>query len=485
LKTLLIVILSVVGTVGLLGGAAALFKGASGAGSMAGPGGPNGQPINVRTERATRGALIEIVSVPGEVQPEPQLKVPISPRVAARIVELPFKEWDKVTKGDPKANPPIPPSVLVRLDAKDLEASLRSVKARYAAQEAQVIVTRAHIDSQRATIDAADVSLKDAQRDLARQKELLESKDVSQSVVDTAQTKVDEQLARLSASRHDLVAAEQELVVLQHQLVAAEAEVAKAQEDLNYTVITSPIDGMVTRVRMKVGELAVVGVENSSLTNIMEVADLTKMVMLARVDENNVASLKIGQRATVRMAAYKNENFEGTVESIPPSLADSGRGNPYGGDDMSYFEVRIRLDLKGRRIYSGLSADADIETNRHEGVRVPSQCVLGRPLDALPDEIRKSPAVQKDKAVASVVFRLVDGKAVATPVVVGPSDETHTLIKQGLDDGAEVIAGPFKVLDTLQHDQKVNKQESPATTQPTTKPTTSPGAAAPATTRAS
>src|SRR4029079_11958268 len=136
------------------------------------------QPITVRADGAARGALVEIVSVPGEVQPEPQLKVPISPRVAARIVDLPFKEWDKVTKGDPNANPPIPPSVLVRLDAKDLEATLRSVKARYAAQEAQVIVTNAHIDSQRATIDASEVSLKDAQRDLARQKDLLESKDV-------------------------------------------------------------------------------------------------------------------------------------------------------------------------------------------------------------------------------------------------------------------------------------------------------------------
>src|SRR4029079_12393667 len=140
------------------------------------------QPITVRADGAARGALVEIVSVPGEVQPEPQLKVPISPRVAARIVDLPFKEWDKVTKGDPNANPPVPPSVLVRLDAKDLEANLRSVKARYAAQEAQVVVTNAHIDSQRSQITMSDASLKDAKRDLERQQSLYTSKDVSQSI---------------------------------------------------------------------------------------------------------------------------------------------------------------------------------------------------------------------------------------------------------------------------------------------------------------
>src|SRR4051794_4224990 len=156
---------------------------------MAGPSGPNGQPINVRTDRATRGSLVEIVSVPGEVQPEPQLKVPISPRVAARIIELPYKEWDTVTKGNPNANPPIPPSVLVRLDAKDLEASLRSVKARYAAQEAQVIVTDAHIASQRSQIASAEATLKDAKLDLERRGKLHVGEDITQTDIDHLQTK--------------------------------------------------------------------------------------------------------------------------------------------------------------------------------------------------------------------------------------------------------------------------------------------------------
>lgn len=470
MKTIAIIVVAVLGLLGLGGVLVAHFSKMAAAG---------GETTEVRVERATRGPLVEVVSVPGEVQPEPQLRVPISARVSARIVELPFKEWDTVTKGNPKANPPVPASVLVRLDAKDLEANLRSVKARYAAQEAQVVVTNAHIDSQRSQIAASEASLKDAKRDLERQQSLYNSKDVSQSIVDTAQTKVDELIAKLDGSRSDLTAAQQELVVLQHQLAAAEAEIAKAQEDLNNTVIMSPIDGTVTRLRMKVGELAVVGVENSSLTNIMEVADLSQMVMMARVDETNVASLAVGQHASIRMPAYRDEVFEGTLESVSPATADMSmmRNN----DQMSYFEAKLRLKkAPGRRIYTGLTADADIETTHHEGIRVPSQAVLGRPLDALPDEIRKSPAVQIDKTTASVVFRIKDGKAVATPVVVGPSDETHTLITQGLSDGDEVIVGPYKVLDALKHDQKVKRKDTPTTapaspaSPPQSKPTTTP-----------
>jgi HlyD family secretion protein len=479
-KTLIIVGITIVATIGVIIGAGMLFGTAKNAVNG------DGQPLSVRTEKAISGDLVELVSVPGEVQPEPTLKVPIAARVSARIVELPFKEWDVVTKGNPNAKPPVPASILVRLDAKDLEATMRSVRARYAAQEAQAVVTQARVESQRSTITASEVDLKDAERDLKRQKELLASKDVSQSIVDAAQTKVDGLVARLAAARHDLEASDQELVVLQHQLAAAEAEVARSQEDLNNTVIQSPIDGVVTRLRMKVGELAVVGVENNALTSIMEVADLGQMVMMARVDETNVASLKVGQRATIRLPAYRNETFEGTVTTISPSTVEQGGGGRMGwGDQMSFFEAKIRLKTDGRRIYSGLSADADIETSRHHGIRVPTQAVLGRPLDSLPDEIRKSPAVQKDKAIASVVFRLVNGKALATPVVVGPTDETHTLIKSGLEEGAEIITGPYKVLDTLQHDQKVNKQDTPAaTTNPTTNPSTRP-TTSPATTQSS
>jgi HlyD family secretion protein len=100
----------------------------------------------VRIENAKRGELIEFVSAPGEI--EPKTNVEISAKVSARIIKLPYEEGDTVTCGDPNANPPIPASILVRLDSKDLETRLTSAEAGRAAQVAQAEVEKARIASQ-------------------------------------------------------------------------------------------------------------------------------------------------------------------------------------------------------------------------------------------------------------------------------------------------------------------------------------------------
>ena len=92
----------------------------------------SGKAVVVRVEKAQRGELMEFVSAPGEI--EPRTNVEISAKVTARIVALPYEESDRVTCGDPNANPPVPASVLVQLDAKDLESQLLSAKANRAAQ---------------------------------------------------------------------------------------------------------------------------------------------------------------------------------------------------------------------------------------------------------------------------------------------------------------------------------------------------------------
>ncbi|MDB5172250.1 MAG: hypothetical protein JWN51_1023 [Phycisphaerales bacterium] len=423
-------------------------------------------PTTVRLEAASAGDLVEIISAPGEIQP--RTKVSVSARVSAAILELPFKEGDAVTKGNPAEKKL--PSLLVRLDARDLEAALRSATARKDAQESGIAVDEQHIASSNAQIAAAKANLADAERDLKRQLGLLETKDVSQSVVDTAQTKVDGLRAQLEAAKFTLLADKENLTVMRHQLDAAVADIEKAKGDLSYTVITSPINGVVTRLKAEVGEMVVPGIQSSPGTTIMEVSDLSQMLMVARVDESSVAQVKKDQRATIRVQAFPDKTFEGVVESVALSRADetSASGRNGSQDGGRYFEAKIRLDSKGERIPTGLSADADIETRRQTGIKVPSQAVLGRPMDSLSADARGKPEVDSTKSIATVVFRHVNGKAVLTPVTVGPSDETHTLIKSGLKEGDPVIAGPYKVLESLTDGQDVKAEAPKSTTRPAT-----------------
>ena len=103
----------------------------------------------------------------------------------------------------------------------------------------------------------------------------------------------------------------------------------------------------------------------------------------------------------------------------------------------------------------------DIQVKRHQNVvKIASQAVLGRAVDELPADIRKKPEVDQSKTTATVVYRCVNGKAVVTPVKIGPSDVSHTIIKSGLSADEQVITGPFKVLESLKDGQKVKEMES-------------------------
>jgi HlyD family secretion protein len=431
--------------------------------------GPEGQEMIVRLEPVQRGSLVESVSAPGQVQPK--TKVSISARVAARVIDLPFKEGDIVTKGDPSANPPKPASVLVKLDSKDLEAQLRAAEAHYAAQAGQLTVAEARIGAEEASLIASKVMVADAERDLKRQNELLTTKDVSQAVVDAAQAKYDQLAAQIQSTQRAIAASKSNLSVLKHEMEAADAEIARARDSLSYTTITSPIDGVVTKLNSQVGELVVIGTMNNRGTVIMEVADLGTMIVNARTDEASVASVKLGQKAQVRAQAYPNDVFTGTVSAVALAQTDErdnggmgGGGNNGGGN---YYKTEILLDTKGRPMLAGLSCDVDIETERHENVlTIPSQAVLGRPVDDLPLGLRDRTEVAKNKTLVTVVYKFVDGKSVVAPVKVGPSDVTRTIIESGLAEGDQVIVGPYKVLEKLANDQKVKDEKTVPSTQP-------------------
>jgi HlyD family secretion protein len=410
------------------------------------------KPTVVRIEKAQRGELIEFVSAPGEI--EPRINVKISAKVSARITELPYEEGDIVTCGNTDTNPSVPASVLLRLDDKDLQSRLLSAEANYAAQAAQLEVEKARISSQQANLIGLDASLKQAQRDLERQKGLLESQDISQATFDQSKLKLDGLQSQYNSAKHTLDAAELNLVVMQHNLEAVGAGVTQAKEALSYTTITSPIDGVITRINAEVGEVVIFGTMNNPGTVILEVADLSTMLLVAQVDEADVGKLAVGQKAKVYVQTFPDVEFKGVVDLI----ALTHRISP--STATKYFRTEILLEGDVKKLFSGLTAHVDIETIKHEDIlNVPSQAVLGRAIDDLPLDIREDcPEVDKEKTFTPVVYRYIDGKTVVTPVKIGPSNLTHTVILSGITEDDKIIVGPYKELEGLKHDKKIRDE---------------------------
>lgn len=413
---------------------------------------PDAKAVVVRLETVGRGEFVELVSAPGQI--EPKTEVEISAKLAGRVLELPYEEGTRVTKGNPTAVPPIEPSVLVKLDAADMESQLRSAEASRDAQKAQIAVEKARIAAQKASLEGQAATLNRTGLEYERQKKLRESKDISQSSFEQTEFSYQELKSQYESSMFSIEAAELNLIVMEHNLDAAQARVDQARETLSYTTITSPIDGVVTQLNAEVGEVVMTGTMNNPGTIIMKVADLGVMMLVAEVDEANVGMLKVGQKARVRVQAYWDESFEGIVESIALTQRLSSTG-------VKYYRTRILLAGDVQKLYTGLTGAVEIETQRYADViKVPSQGVLGYSVDELPKAQRENPLVDMKKKEAPVVFRFIDGKAVVTPVRIGPSDLTHTLIKEGLTEGDRIIVGPYKVLETLKHDATVKEEDT-------------------------
>ncbi len=405
----------------------------------------------VRIEKPERGDLIEVVSAPGVI--EPVKKAEIRSRISAQIVALPVDVGVRVTKGNKDANPPVPATVLFRLDDKSLQADLRSARARQQAQSAQIEVAQTSIEAGKSQIQGLEISLAQAERDLARQAELLKTNDVTESLVDKTRSQVEGLKMDLLAAKSRQKATELALTIAKHNLEAAEAEIARATESLTYTSIESPLDGVVTRQPVEAGETATGSLYNPG-TVIIEVADMTKVLLKAEVDEADIAKVKVGQKAHVRIQAWPDEEFQGEVTMTALANSTDRTGSPF-------FQVEVMLDNKDERILSGMNADVDIDIAQHQGVlKIPSQAVLSRPLDSLPSGVLDRPEIDKKKAFATIVFRVVDGKAVATPVKIGRSDTTHTIVLTGIEENDLIVTGPFSAIEKLQHDQKVKDERA-------------------------
>lgn len=377
---------------------------------------PGTATTKVRFATAARGDLVRTVSAPGQV--EPKTKVQISAQVSAKIIALPFRdEGMQVKKGD----------VLVRLEQQDLAAQLDSAKAQLKSEEAR--------------LEGARASFANARTELNRRKELFATKDISKAEFDQAQ----ENFERAQSQFH----------VAEHSIEIARANIQRAEKDLGNTTITAPFDGTLTIRNAEEGETVVVGTLNNPGSVIMEVADLNIMVLKTRIDEANIAPIKVGQKASVYINAYPDTVFSGVVTLI-------GLKRIVDRDGTAYFETEILIDKpKDLILRFGLTANADIQVETFRDViKVPSQSVLDRAIEDLPhDVVTGNPLIDRTKKFARVVFTADSGgKAKPIPVKTGASDLTDTVITAGLEADTRVVSGPFKILESLKADQRIEEE---------------------------
>src|SRR6266581_4858584 len=387
------------------------------------------KPIPVTTEKAVLRTILQTVSATGKIQPETEVK--ISPEVAGEITELPVEDGIQVKKGD----------LLVKIKPDSYKALLEQ-------QEAAISAAKATNLQQKATMLKTEQDLKRAEDMYAKKTISIQEYNAAQAARDVAKNTYESSL---------------------HEIERAQAGSSQARDQLSKTTVYSPINGTVTILNSKLGE-RIVATGQFAGTEVMRVADLSRMQAVIDVNENDVPNVKIGDKANVKIDAYGDRKFKGTVAQIGNTGKTTGNGTQ---EEVTNFEVKINLEREDVLLRPGLSCTADIETNMvKDAVAVPMQGVTIRTGDSnlSPEEIekkklksaardkgdnnadyvneRQEKAAQREERekLAKVVFLKKGSKAQSVKVTTGISDDTYMEIKTGVQPGDEVISGSYSAI---------------------------------------
>ncbi len=362
--------------------------------------------IKVAVEEAAIRSITETVTANGKIQPQKEVK--ITPDVSGEIVELNVKEGDKVVKGQLLCR--IKPDTYISQRDRSL-AAISSARARLSQAEAQFI--------------QAELTYK-------RNKQLYEEKTISQSEYEQAEASYKVAKAEVDAARFSVL--------------SAEASLKEAEENLVKTSIYAPMSGTVSMLLVELGE-RVVGTSMMTGTEMMRIADLSRMEARVEVNENDIPRVKVGDTAIVSVDAWMDEKFRGVVTAVANSAKTAG----VSADQVTNFDVRIFVlpesyrhlikDESTSPLRPGMSASVDIRTSTKPAVlAVPIQAVTTRTDTTL---LQISPT---GGDIRTLVF-ITDGTyAFAKDVKTGIQDNAYIEIISGINAVDRVITSPFSAV---------------------------------------
>lgn len=362
--------------------------------------------VKVAIENAEKRTIVETITANGKIQPEKEVK--ITPDVSGEIVELTVREGDHVEKGQLLLR--IKPDIYISQKDRSM-AAISSARARLAQAEAQYI--------------QAELSYK-------RTKQLFDEQTISKSEFEQTEASYSVAKAEVDAAKYSVI--------------SAEASLKEANETLIKTSIYAPMTGTVSMLLVELGE-RVAGTGMMAGTEMLRVADLSRMEAQVEVNENDIPRVKLGDTATISVDAYVDYKFRGIVTE----MANSAKTTGVSADQVTNFDVKILVlpesykDLtdKGNAhpLRPGMSATVDIRTEIKPGIiTVPIQSVTTR------TDTTKVIKTVSDEDIRTLVF-ITDGeRALAKDVKTGIQDNSYIEIISGVSEGDRVISAPFSAI---------------------------------------
>ena len=347
----------------------------------------------VEVTRVACGDLVETIPASGKLRPVKEIAV--SPDVSGEIVELNFREGEPVQKGD----------ILLKIK-QDVYLSMVE------RAEAALGSLRAEFNRQQAAARQADAAL-------SRARSLYVQQAVSASELEAAQAESEMMNGQLNAARWNVR--------------SGEASLKEARENLTKTVIRAPMDGTVSRMNVSLGE-RVVGTSQMAGTELLRIADFSRMEVVTDVGENDVVRISPGDSVLLTLDAYPRLTFSGLVTQIANSSKIVGAGI----GQVANFEVRIAVQPSSYQallqddptpLKPGMSAAASIVTrSRRDVLTVPLQSVFLR---------------GRREAVWSVDDA---GTVTAREIETGIQDLTRIEVRAGLAAGETIVCAPYQAI---------------------------------------
>jgi HlyD family secretion protein len=394
-----------------------------------------GKTTAVEMSRATRENVISHVKAPGKIEPFTLVKM--SATLPGKVTQLNVAEGDKVRRGQ----------VLLRLDPAQYQADLMRARSALASAESRRSQAKFNMERAKQNLDRRAAL---AKRNLVSADEL-------------------EQFSTANS------VAQEEYQASLHAVGEARASLDAAEDNVTKTTFVAPFDGVVSQLNVEKGENVITGTMNNPGTQILSVADTSRMIVRTNVDETDVVDVKVGQMATIKVDAWPDSVYHGQVIEVGSTAKGA---SDLTGSQQSNFEVKVVFLDHVPGIRPGMTADVDIQTHEHKNaLAIPIQSVVVRTQRELDEARDKKKGIKKAAGNASAmenetetqkkakdkeitgVFVVRKNVAVFVPVRPGISSDLNTEIDGDLQPGDQVVSGPYKELRALKDGDQVKKMD--------------------------